>query len=154
MEILLKIIFLYSFVFANGMKRTGSNEFELESGHGHKFKIEIDYIESKNKSDGNTCIAQYMITNIGAKDYIREEKFAAGEKIINGTKLPVEEFDPSLIFEFSTIDGKKIEVSETMLDNILVGKTTQARKVRAEVGFKTCSSEIKPIRIQYRKTLN
>lgn len=127
-----------------------SNSYQISSPHGHKFKIEIDYIIRDSKTLSNDCIAQYIITNIGDKDYLREEQFPTEKKNIYGGNIT--DFDPSLIFEFTTSDGKKIEASQNMDENILVGKSTQAKIVRIQAGARLCLGEIKPVRVQFRST--
>ena len=134
--------------------KTFTNNYEIASPHGHRFKIEVDYIARDLNTLSNDCRAQYIVTNIGTKDYIREERFLAVKKVINGVSMQNEDFDPSLIFEFSTSDGKIIEASETMFDNILVGKSTEAKRVDINAGIRICVGEVKPIRINYRKTIN
>ena len=132
--------------------KTFTNSYEITSPHGHRFKIEVDYIARELNTLNNGCEAQYMVTNIGTKDYIREEKFLAEKKVINGISTPNVDFEPSLIFEFSTSDGKKIEFSNLMRDNILVGKSTEEQIIRIDAGIRICVGEVKPIRIDYLKT--
>lgn len=118
--------------------------YVIESSHGIKLKIEVDELRSfiGNMGEGNGCGARYIITNVGTKDYIRDEVFTIGTQ--------KHEFDPSLVFEFTTSDGKKIEVPETLMKNILAGKSTPQERVNVNVGSRTCVGEVKPIRIQYR----
>lgn len=134
--------------------KTFSNSYEISSPYGHKFRIEVDYIAKDLNTLNNGCEAQYIITNIGDKDFIREERFPIGDVIINGSKLQNFVFDPSLIFEFTTSDGKKIESSETLFHKILIGKSSSANSVSIDAGLRVCTGEVKPIRIDYRKEIN
>ena len=136
------------------LKKTFSNAYFIDSPHGHKFKIEVDYMVKDINLMNNECKAQYVITNIGTKDFLYEERFPIGKVTKNGYTFENEYFDPSIVFEFTTTDGKKMEASMDLDKNILSRKSSAAESVYIRAGDRVCVGEVKPIRIEYRKTIN
>lgn len=101
----------------------------------------------------NQCEAQFIITNIGTKDFIANENFTADKVSTNATFTHlVKYFQPHIVFEFKTSDGKVVEGIENIFDNIPVGKSSQSHKVRINVGDRQCVGEIKPIKFGYKIT--
>lgn len=126
-------------------------EYTISSPHGHLFKVEIQYQARNLSSLNNKCRAQYIVTNIGSKDFVRDERFVVGKQQAFGSELPQFAVDPRLIFEFTATDGKKFEIEEPMISDIYVGKSSEAREVTANIGLQTCVGTIRPIAVRYRK---
>ena len=136
--------------YTNTEPKTFTKSYELSSQFGHKLKVEVDYVAKDLNNLNNGCVAQFILTNIGTKDFIKNERFPAGEINQNGIKFQNFYFDPVIIFEFTTSDGKKIEGKGDIWD-ILVGKSSSAEDVHIDAGLRTCVGEVIPIRIEYMK---
>lgn len=129
------------------------NSYTLTSIIGHKFEIEIDYGAKSTPYLNNKCEAQFIITNIGTKDFIANEKFTADKVSTNATFTHlVKYFQPHIVFEFKTSDGKLVEGIENIYDDIPVGKSSQSHRVSINVGDRQCVGEIKPIKFGYKIT--
>jgi hypothetical protein len=127
--------------------KTYSNSYEMKTSRGHTFKIEIDYTAKELSSLNNDCEAQYIITNIGTKDYLINERYPFKVKIRGVEEERYDTAEMNLIFEFTTSDGKKIEEPESMNSDIRIGKTSSAKKVSIHAGNRICVGEVKPVRI-------
>ena len=64
----------------------------------------------------------------------------------------VKYYQPHIIFEFKTSDGKVVEGKANIHDNIPIGKSSQSRKVSVDVGNRQCVGDIIPIKIAYKIT--
>lgn len=139
-----------------------TEEYIVISDLGHKIKVELEYKVLTKNGGLKGCAVGFILTNIGDLDfktgafykdkYINQEEHNRLVGLMNGEHLKVIQYNPEIIFEIKTSDGKTIEKSKHLWggDDILVGKSSTPKTVRAEVSYASnrfCVS-FKPIRIQ------
>ncbi len=150
-------------------KKIKSDEYIITSDVGHKIKVEIEYTAlTRSRSFGDCidgCRVAYILTNIGKSDLLeRGDYYYKGKPISVGKVRELQvhnvdefvkiiEYSPCIVFEIKTSDGKVIEKKVNIYDDILIGKSSIPKVVRAEVSYKSdryCIS-FKPIRIQHSR---
>lgn len=139
-----------------------TEEHIITSDLGHKIKVELEYKVQTKNGGLEGCAVGFILTNIGDLDfktgnfykgkYITQEEHNRLVGLMNREHLKVFFYDPKIIFEIKTSDGKTIEIAKDLWGSgdILVGKSSTPKTVRAEVSYASnrfCVS-FKPIRIQ------
>ncbi|MGE9310907.1 hypothetical protein ACLOAU_04655 [Niabella sp. CJ426] len=129
-----------------------NDKYVLTTPFGHKLEVEMDYKVGETGYINNGCKAQFILTNIGNKVLDRQAMFVRGYTVIRGTRFDSLHSVSSIIFEFTTSDNKRIEASSSLSnDKLLIGNSTQAITVRADVGSRNCVS-VKPVRFELSYT--
>ncbi len=131
---------------ADLVKTAKVEKYVITSPYGHEFTIEVTRFDAQEQSYNNTCKVTYIVTNTGNKDFMHRETF----NVANGGKT-IKDGEPSLIFEFTTADGKKIQKPQFFYDDISVGRSSEVRNLSIDVGLRNCDGEVKPVRIQYKE---
>lgn len=137
-----------------------TEEYIITSDLGHKIKVELEYKVLTKNGGLEGCAVGFILTNIGDLDfkkgvfykgrYINQEEHQRLIGLMNGEHLKVIQYNPEIVFEIKTSDGKTIEITEHLWDDILVGKSSTPDTARAKVSYvsnRFCVS-LKPIRIQ------
>ncbi len=137
-----------------------SVEYIINSDVGHKIKVELEYRVLTQNGSVEGCKVGYILTNIGNLDLktgsLYEEKYLSREEVQriwelnNKEHLKIINYNPEIVFEIKTSDGKTIEKIARISDDILVGNSSTPKEVNAKVSYASnryCVS-FKPIRIQ------
>lgn len=128
------------------LKTAKVDKYKIASPYGHEFTVEVTRFSGNEQSYNNTCKVTYILTNTGNKDFNHREIYSN-----NSTSKVVKEGDPSIIFEFATADGKRIQKTQFLYDDIAVGRSSEVHNVSIDVGLRSCDGEVKPIEIQYKQ---
>lgn len=151
MKSLLSIIAFYLILFTSDAQ--SKKTFILTSEIGHKFEIEIDQ-GAKTVPAGeqkNRCNAQFTITNVGVVDFLGHENFTADKKSTKTSFTPkTKYYQPHIVFEFKTTDGKIIDGSVNIQQDIAVGKSSESYSISITVGNRRCIEDVIPIKFAYK----
>jgi hypothetical protein len=124
-----------------------ADQYRITSPFGHEFTVDVTRFPKEDHGYNNTCKINYIITNSGGKDFRHRELFnASGSKIAKSG-------EPSIVFEFTTSDGKKIEKTQSIYFDISSGRSSEVYTMSIDVGLGTCEGEVKPVCIQYEEQL-
>lgn len=106
------------------------NSFDIIGDNNIKLKVEIEYTLSSTGYLNNGCRAQFIVTNIGAVPYTWK----------NGAKNKI-------VFEFSTSDGKVLQVSKAFFVNVDPGNSGSAMTVNADAGLNRFCTSVKALKL-------
>ncbi len=106
--------------------------FDIYGSDSVVLRVEIDYAFAKTRDSDNPCVAQFIVTNIGKVPY----KWLGKERNEN-----------QVVFEFTTSDGKVLEVSHPFFVNLQPGKTSSAQIVFVDAGLKRFCKSVKAVRL-------
>lgn len=115
------------------------NKFIVTGEPGVKLEVEIEYAVGSDGYINNGCVAQYIVTNIGTKEY---RYLSSKQKVFDVYN--------KLVFEFQTSDGKVIQESVDLWDNLGVGKSLKAREIKTDVGLNRFCTGVKAVRMDKR----
>ena len=105
------------------------NAYTLTGNGGVTLSIEVEYLLSAKGYLNNDCRAQFIVTNTGAVPFE------------SGSDMRI------IVFEFTTNDGKVLEVAKTFDMNLQPGKTSSAETVSADAGLNRYCTSVKPVRL-------
>jgi len=107
--------------------------FDIKGSDSVELRVEIDYAFAKRKDSDNPCVAQYIVTNIGTVPY---------------RWLGKERNENQIIFEFTTSDGKVLEVNSPLFVNLQPGNTSGAKIVIVNAGLKRFCKSVRAVRLE------
>lgn len=139
MKIVVKIILLvFTLIIATSIlnstiaqKRVKAS-FDITGSDSVKLRVEIEYAFAKKRASDNPCMAQFIVTNIGTVPY----KWLGKAKNEN-----------QIVFEFTTSDGKVLEVSAPLFVNLQPGNTSGAEIVYVSAGLNRYCKSIRAVRL-------
>ncbi len=124
-----------------------ADRYVISSPYGHEFTVDVTRFPREDHGYNNTCKINYIITNTGSRDFQHREAFPASA----ATGKMVKNSEPSIVFEFTTSDGKKIEKTQSIYFDISAGRSSEVYTMSIDVGQGTCEGEVEPVRIQYHE---